>query len=88
MAWGQFHPFQVPIQGSKKIYFVKISDDGIDTDYSSECLPTLVHFKDGEPTVFPGDLSSVSDETNIKRRDNKYVVSVRRMASRNGFLEK
>merc|ERR1719222_1508300 len=40
----------------KKIDFVKISDDGIDKDYSLECLPALVHFKEGEPTVFPGDL--------------------------------
>ena len=47
----------------KKIDFVKISDDGIDKDYSLECLPALVHFKEGEPTVFPGDLRSVSRET-------------------------
>lgn len=47
----------------KKIDFVKISDDGIDKDYSLECLPALVHFKEGEPTVFPGDLRSVSHET-------------------------
>ena len=44
----------------KKIDFVKISDDGIDKDYSLECLPALVHFKEGEPTVFPGDLRSLS----------------------------
>ena len=43
----------------KKIDFVKISDDGIDKDYSLECLPALVHFKEGEPTVFPGDLRSL-----------------------------
>ena len=42
----------------KNINFVKISDDGIDKDYSLECLPALVHFKEGEPTVFPGDLRS------------------------------
>merc|ERR1712228_116376 len=40
----------------KNIAFVKISDDGIDKDYSLECLPALVHFKEGEPTEFPGDL--------------------------------
>jgi len=40
----------------KDIDFVKISDDGIDKDYSLECLPALVHFKEGEPSVFQGDL--------------------------------
>ena len=40
----------------KDIDFVKISDDGIDKDYSLECLPALVHFNSGAPTVFPGDL--------------------------------
>ena len=52
----------------KKIDFVKISDDGIDKDYSLECLPALVHFKEGEPTVFPGDLRSVfSHEPQIRK---------------------
>ena len=80
----------------KKIDFVKISDDGIDKDYSLECLPALVHFKEGEPTVFPGDLRSLMkpNKQNIrtllshKGKDDKCVVSGRRRASRNGFLEK
>ena len=80
----------------KKIDFVKISDDGIDKDYSLECLPALVHFKEGEPTVFPGDLRSLMkpNKQNIcillsrKGKNNKCVVSGRRRASRNGFLEK
>ena len=40
----------------KNIAFLKISDDGIDKDYSLECLPALVHFHSGTPHVFPGDL--------------------------------
>ena len=40
----------------KDIDFVKISDAGIDKDYSLECLPALVHFNSGAATVFPGDL--------------------------------
>ena len=43
----------------KDIDFVKISDDGIGKDYSLECLPALVHFNSGDPTVFPGDLRYV-----------------------------
>ena len=54
----------------KKIDFVKISDDGIDKDYSLECLPALVHFKEGEPTVFPGDLGYVGKrEVNETKTD-------------------
>lgn len=45
----------------KDIDFVKISDDGIDKDYSLECLPALVHFNSGAPTVFPGDLREEKD---------------------------
>jgi len=40
----------------KDIDFVKISDTGIDRDYSLECLPALVHFNSGTPSVFQGDL--------------------------------
>jgi hypothetical protein len=40
----------------KDVDFVKISDAGIDKDYSLENLPALVHFNSGEPTVFQGDL--------------------------------
>ena len=75
----------------KKIDFVKISDDGIDKDYSLECLPALVHFKEGEPTVFPGDLRYVE----AKEKSMKHTLYIeyiefteRRRASRNGFLEK
>ena len=45
----------------KNIAFVKISDDGIDKDYSLECLPALVHFQSGTPDVFPGDLREEKD---------------------------
>eukprot|EP00092_Neocalanus_flemingeri_P058940 GFUD01070340.1.p1 GENE.GFUD01070340.1~~GFUD01070340.1.p1 ORF type:complete len:2430 (-),score=751.56 GFUD01070340.1:121-7410(-) len=45
----------------KDIDFVKISDEGIDKDYSLECLPALVHFNSGTPTVFPGDLREEKD---------------------------
>jgi len=45
----------------KDIDFVKISDDGIGKDYSLECLPALVHFNSGDPTVFPGDLREEKD---------------------------
>ena len=40
----------------KDIDFVKISDTGIDRDYSLECLPALVHFESGRASVFQGDL--------------------------------
>merc|ERR1711915_279530 len=45
----------------KDIDFVKISDAGIDKDYSLECLPALVHFNSGAATVFPGDLREEKD---------------------------
>jgi len=45
----------------KDIDFVKISDDGIGKDYSLECLPALVHFNAGDPTIFPGDLREEKD---------------------------
>merc|ERR1711994_263687 len=45
----------------KNIAFLKISDDGIDKDYSLECLPALVHFHSGTPHVFPGDLREEKD---------------------------
>jgi len=41
---------------SLNIEIVKICDDGIDDDYELESLPSLVHFKKGEPTVYYGDL--------------------------------
>ena len=74
----------------KKIDFVKISDDGIDKDYSLECLPALVHFKEGEPTVFPGDLRYVEakDETHTQTYIEYIEFTERRRASRNGFLGK
>ena len=43
----------------KGVEFVKISDSGIDKDYSLEGLPALVHFSSGEPEVFQGDLRLV-----------------------------
>merc|ERR1712029_1067249 len=39
------------ILDKKNIAFVKIRDDGIDKDYSIECLPALVHFSTG--TQYP-----------------------------------
>ena len=76
----------------KKIDFVKISDDGIDKDYSLECLPALVHFKEGEPTVFPGDLRYVEAKEKSTKQKQTYIEYIefteRRRASRNGFLEK
>ena len=44
------------ILDKKNIAFVKISDDGIDKDYSIECLPALVHFSSGNQHLYPGDL--------------------------------
>ena len=41
---------------SLNIEIVKICDDGIDEDYELESLPSLVHFRKGEPTVYYGDL--------------------------------
>ncbi len=38
------------------VEIVKICDDGIDEDYELESLPSLVHFRKGEPTVYYGDL--------------------------------
>ena len=38
------------------VEIVKICDDGIDDDYELEALPSLVHFRKGEPTVYYGDL--------------------------------
>ena len=49
------------ILDKKNIAFVKISDDGIDKDYSLECLPALVHFSTGDQHVFPGDLREEKD---------------------------
>ena len=76
----------------KKIDFVKISDDGIDKDYSLECLPALVHFKEGEPTVFPGDLRYVEAKEKSMKQKQTYIEYIefteRRRGSRNGFLEK
>ncbi len=40
----------------RDVDFVKISDAGIDKDYSLENLPALVHFSAGQPSVFQGDL--------------------------------
>ena len=41
---------------SLNIEIVKICDDGIDDDYELESLPSLVHFKKGQPSVYYGDL--------------------------------
>merc|ERR1711879_961455 len=49
------------ILDKRNIAFVKISDDGIDKDYSLECLPALVHFRAGSQNVFPGDLREEKD---------------------------
>merc|ERR1719333_1604251 len=38
------------------VEIVKTCDDGIDDDYELESLPSLVHFRKGEPTVYYGDL--------------------------------
>lgn len=40
----------------KGVVFLKISDAGIDRDYSLETLPALVHFSQGEQEVYQGDL--------------------------------
>ena len=37
---------------------MKISDEGMDADYSLEELPALIHFAGGQPNVFQGDLRS------------------------------
>ena len=55
----------------KNIAFVKISDDGIDKDYSLECLPALVHFQSGSPSVFPGDLREEKDVKKWIERSTK-----------------
>ena len=51
----------------RDVDFVKISDAGIEKDYSLEGLPALVHFSAGEPTVFQGDLRSVLSAEKIER---------------------
>jgi len=38
------------------VEIVKTCDDGIDDDYELESLPSLVHFRKGEATVYYGDL--------------------------------
>lgn len=43
----------------KGVVFLKISDVGIDKDYSLETLPALVHFSSGSPSVFQGDIRLV-----------------------------
>ena len=50
----------------RDVDFVKISDAGIEKDYSLERLPALVHFSAGEPTVFQGDLRSVLSAEQIE----------------------
>ena len=71
----------------KSVNFVKISDDGIDKDYSLECLPALVHFKEGEPTVFPGDLRSPPLPPHFLYNFNQiFFFSGRRRVYRSGSL--
>ena len=58
------------ILDKKNIAFVKISDAGIDKDYSLECLPALVHFSSGEQILFPGDLR---EEKDVKKWIDKRI---------------
>jgi hypothetical protein len=53
----------------RDVDFVKISDMGIEKDYSLETLPALVHFNSGEPTVFQGDLRYLTFFKTVKRSD-------------------
>ena len=64
---------------SLNIEIVKICDDGIDDDYELESLPSLVHFKKGQPSVYYGDLKLFFHEfpcqneffTNFSRQNEK-----------------
>ena len=79
---------------SLNIEIVKICDDGIDDDYELESLPSLVHFKKGEPSVYYGDLKLFFHEfpcqneffTNFSRQNEKFNNFSRFFPCQNKFF--